>query len=256
MWKFCEARLWDNPRQLNAVAFAIALFAVALLCWAATAWAVRQPAFALREIVVAGTLSRVNPAHLEAVVREELQGTFFTMQLDEARDSLRRVPWVRGVALRRQWPQRLEVTIEEHEPFARWNGESLVNPAGEVFNAEYDGNLPQFEGADGRAAEVTARYREWSAALAPVSLAVPAVRVSPRGGRRLSVKSPGGRLDIELGRDEPGERLARFVAVYGRTVGTLARAGTRIDRVDLRYRNGFAARVPGFRERTPRKAGA
>jgi cell division protein FtsQ len=70
------------------------------------------------------------------------------------------------------------------------------------------------------------------------------------------VTGPFGPLDIELGRDEPGERLARFVAVYGRTIQTLAKAGTRIDRVDMRYRNGFAARVPGFRGRPAKKAGS
>jgi hypothetical protein len=42
--------------------------------------------------------------------------------------------------------------------------------------------------------------------------------------------------------------------VYGRTVAVLGRGGTRIDHVDLRYRNGFAARVPGFKEKPPRKA--
>ncbi len=34
----------------------------------------------------------------------------------------------------------------------------------------------------------------------------------------------------------------------------LARSGTPIEYVDLRYRNGFAARVPGFKERPPKKA--
>ena len=58
---------------------------------------------------------------------------------------------------------------------------------------------------------------------------------------------------LDLGRDEPSARLERFVAVYERTIGALARAGTRIEHVDLRYRNGFAARVPGFRERVRKK---
>ena len=114
--------------------------------------------------VVTTPLVRASGAHLEAVVRGELRGTFFTMDLDAARASLARVPWVRVVALRRQWPRRLEIEVSEHEP------------------------------------------------------------------------------------------LARFVAVYGRTIGVLARAGTQVDRVDLRYRNGFAARMPGFREKTTRKA--
>jgi hypothetical protein len=48
--------------------------------------------------------------------------------------------------------------------------------------------------------------------------------------------------------------LNRFVAYYARTVGALARAGTGVEYADLRYRNGFAARVPGFRERAVKKA--
>src|SRR4029434_584261 len=101
--------------------------------------------------------------------------------------------------------------------------------------------------ADTRAAEVTARYREWSAALKELSLPVQEIRVSPRGGWRLRVPGPSCPLHIELGRDEPGQRLVRFVAVYSRTIGTLARAGTRGDRGDLRYRNGLAVRRAGVR---------
>jgi cell division protein FtsQ len=145
------------------------------------------------------------------------------------------------------------MTVEEHSPLARWNDSGLVNGDGEVFVADYDGELPQFAGPDGRAAEMAVRYREWSAALAPLSLTLREVSVSPRGGWHLRAAGNAGALDIELGRDEPGERLARFVAVYGRTVGALAGAGTRIDHVDLRYRTGFAARVPGFKERTQKK---
>ncbi len=62
------------------------------------------------------------------------------------------MPWVRKVALRRQWPRRLEVTIEEHSPLARWNDAGLVNAQGEVFVADYDGELPQFDGPEGSAA--------------------------------------------------------------------------------------------------------
>ena len=124
---------------MNAVALCVAVAALALLAWAALAWTVRQPAFAFREIVVYGPLVRANPAHLEAVIREELRGTFFTMRLADAQRSLSRVPWVRGLALRRAWPGRLEVTVSEHEPLARWNDSALVNTHGETFTADYPG---------------------------------------------------------------------------------------------------------------------
>jgi len=246
--------MWDDAKQLNAIAAGLALISVILLLWGALAWTVRQPAFAFRQVVVHGSLERVNGAHLEAVVRSELTGTLFTMNLDAARASLARVPWVRNVALRRQWPQRLELTIEEHAPLARWNDDGLVNVQGEVFGAAYNGELPRFDGPEGRAAQVTARYREWGEVLAPLALTVDNVRLSPRGGWHLEAASAAGMIAIELPHDEPTMRLAHFVSVYERTIGALARAQTHIEHVDLRYRNGFAARVPGFRERPPKKA--
>ena len=190
------------------------------------------------------------------MIRDELAGTFFTMDLDRARAALAQVPWVRRASLRRQWPQRLEVTIEEHEPLARWNDDALIDVDGEVFSADYDGELPQFDGPDAHA-------RGGGRALSRVGCARSLrcrspCRRSAVAARRLArsrdTDRPGA-LDIELGRDEPGERLARFVAVYERTIGALLRAGTRIDRVDLRYRNGFAARVPGFQRTAGKESG-
>ncbi len=245
--------MWDDPKELNVLAAGVALIAAGALAFGALAWLLRQPAFDFREVVVTEPLERASAAHIDAVIRAELVGTFFTMNLEQARAALARVPWVRKVALRRQWPLRLEMTVEEHSPLARWNESGLVNVDGEVFAADYDGELPQFAGPDDRAADMAVRYREWSAVLAPLSLTLREMRVSPRGGWHLRAAGNAGGLDIELGRDEPGERLVRFVAAYGRTVGALAGAGTRIDHVDLRYRTGFAARVPGFRERASRK---
>jgi cell division protein FtsQ len=245
--------MWDNPRQLNALAFAIALLALALLCWGATAWAIRQPAFELRRVAIAGPLSRVNPAHLEAVVREELRGTFFTMQLADARSSLQRVPWVRSIALRRQWPNRLEVFVTEHTPLARWNDNALVNKEGEVFIADYDGELPQFTGPEGTAGEMSARFAVFGVALERAGLTIGEMRLSARGGWELKTATAPP-LTIALGRSDSEERLSRFVTYYARTVGALARAGTRVEYADLRYRNGFAARVPGFKERAVKKA--
>ncbi|MDQ2963937.1 MAG: cell division protein FtsQ/DivIB [Pseudomonadota bacterium] len=246
--------MWDSPRQLDLFALLFALAAAAMIAWGTVAWTVRQPAFALHRVVVEGNLARASRAHLERVIREELKGTFFTLSLADARASLQRVPWVKSVALRRQWPDRLEVTIAEHDPLARWNDTGLVDTEGQVFNADFDGELPQFVGPDGSSAEIAQRYREFGLALEPRSLAIAQVRLSPRGGWQLRTTG-GAALAIELGRSAPVDRLSRFVRYHARTVGALNRGGTRVDYVDLRYRNGFAVRVPGFTERPPRKAG-
>jgi cell division protein FtsQ len=246
--------MWDDAKQLNAIAATLCVLVAVAFLGGGLAWVVRQPAFAFHDVVVTAPLARANAAYVEAVIREELSGTFFTMDLDRARRALAQVPWVRGVALRRQWPHRLEVTVDEHEPFARWNDTGLVNTRGEAFGAEWNGELPQFDGPEGRAADMAAQYRAWTAQLQPLALAVKALRLSPRGGWQLQAKGVDGVLTVELGREEPDARLARFVAAYGRTLAALARTGTRVEYVDLRYRNGFAARVPAFREKAAKRA--
>lgn len=245
--------MWDDARQLNAIAATLTVIALAFLAWATVGFVTRLSAFDYREVVVTTPLARTNGAHLEAVIRSELRGTFFTMDLDAARTALRRVPWVRSVALRRQWPRRLEIEVDEHDPLARWNDDALVNSRGEVFYANWAGDLPKFRGPDGQSGVMTERFREWTRLLAPLDLKLQGLTLSPRGGWQLRALDDNGVLTLDVGRDDVPGRLARFVAVYGRTVAVLARAGKRVEHVDLRYRNGFAAQMPGFREKATRK---
>jgi cell division protein FtsQ len=246
--------MWNDAKALTALAATLSVMAGLALLAASVHWLARQPAFAIREVVVTTPLIRTSAPHLEAIVRDELAGTFFTMNLERARASIGTVPWVRTVALRRHWPPRLEVAIEEHAPVAHYGEGVLVNTFGETFAATHAGALPRFSGPEGLAGEMTARYREWTTLLAPLALEVNELVLSARGGWRIRAQGNDGPLTLELGRDDPSARLKRFSAAYVRTVGTLARQGTRIEHVDLRYRNGFAARIPGFREGAAKKA--
>jgi cell division protein FtsQ len=245
--------MWDDARQLNAIAVTLMVIATAFLAWAAVGWVTRLATFDYREVVVTTPLARASGAHLETVIRSELRGTFFTMDLDAARASLGRVPWVRAVALRRQWPRRLEIEIDEHQPLARWNDNALVNTRGEIFTASWAGELPEFTGPDDQSAVMAERYREWHALLAPIALRLVGLRLSARGGWQLRATDDHGPLTLDVGRDDVPGRLSRFAAVYGRTIGVLMRTGKPVEHVDLRYRNGFAARIPGFREKNQRK---
>ncbi|HEY1326203.1 MAG TPA: cell division protein FtsQ/DivIB [Casimicrobiaceae bacterium] len=242
--------MWDDPRQLNATSATLAVMACAAILYAALAWLVRQPVFAFREVVVTTPLARANAAYLEAVVRSELSGTFFTLDLNRARQSLARVPWVRSAGLRRQWPRRLEIEIEEHAPLARWKDGGLVGTQGELFVADWNGDLPHFAGPQGTSGDVAVRYREWSRLLAALDIQVRGVSLSARGAWEIRADARGAPLAIELGRDDPDARLARLIAAYPRTLDALARAGKPVERVDMRYRNGFAARIAGVTDKS------
>jgi cell division protein FtsQ len=230
--------MWDRPPALNAIANALFAAAFLALFYAAFSVAVRLPAFPLREVRITAEPTFVRRAEIEAVVRRELSGNFFTLDLARARRGFESIAWVRKADVRRQWPDRLDVTLEEHVPLARWGTLGLVNVQGEVFVAHYEGKLPVFNGPEGAAKEMAIQYAYFKRSLEPIAREPVVVNVSAR--RAWSVRLDDG-LALELGRTDIEGRLARFVHNYAQAVTLL---GRRIDHVDLRYANGFAVRVP------------
>ncbi len=234
--------MWDNPRVLNIAAGA--LVGVAMLAFGVAGFwmLLRSELFPVREVTVAHALQKTAREDIESALHGRIRGNFFAVSGDEVRAGLERLPWVRRAAVRRVWPDRLEVSLEEHVALARWGDDALVNTHGERFFGATEDALPLFVGPAGTEQEVTLRYARFSDAVSPLQLQVERVVLTPRLAWQLRLS---GGLDVMLGRDgELAEaRLRRFVGAYGLTLGTIDR---KHDYVDLRYPNGFALRVPGL----------
>lgn len=254
--------MWDNPRQLHIAANVLIGVALAVFAFAALQLLLRSPAFPLREVTLRAEPANAAKLEIEAAL-EGVGGNFFAADLAAIRARLEQVPWVRRVEVRRVWPDRVEVALEEHRALARWTltvegpqAGALVNRQGEVFSAPIDEAaakaLPLFAGPPGSEGEVARRYQRFAQLLGDLEESprpsLSAVMLSARHAWQLRLSSG---LHIELGRDaaEPVEaRLARFVAVYPETLAKLGRrVGTDLPRVDLRYPNGFAVRVTGLK---------
>lgn len=230
--------MWDKADQLNRAANVLFATAALLVVYGAAWLTVRLPVFALREVHVIGASGHVTRTQVESIVHNEFAGTFFTLDLPRVRRGFEKLPWVREVNLRRRWPARLEVSVVEHIPLARWGNHALVNTHGEVFHAAYNGKLPTFIGPAGTSKEISIQYDFFRRHLSALGTTPVLVQLTPR--RAWQVKLESGPT-LELGREDIEARLARYIAVHERTVGALKR---RIDLVDLRYANGFAVRIP------------
>lgn len=266
--------MWDNPRLMNAVSNALFAFAALLVAGFALRAVVNSSAFPLRSLTVLAAGSDAAPRHVgyaqaARALEGRIAGTFFSVDLVGLRVLFETIPWVRRAEVRRRWPDRLEVRIEEHRPLARWGLESeargegrLVNVQGELFSvpaADLAGEpglaaLPRFAGPAGSEREVARAWGEFRALLAPIELEPREVSLSPRYAWQLRLSNG---LAVQIGRDgereSAGERLARFVSAYPQTLARLAR---RLEYVDLRYPNGFALRVPGIEKLDAPKSGA
>jgi len=232
--------VWDNPRLLNMAAGA--LVGVAALAFAiAGVWLLmRSELFPIHEIEVKTAVERTSKAEIQAALSDRIQGNFFAVSPAEVRMGLERLPWVRSASVRRVWPDRLEVALEEHVALARWGDESLVNSYGERFLGKTDQLLPQFFGPAGTEREVARRYQRFAQIVMPLGAPLERVVLTPRFAWQLRL---GSGLNIMLGRDADAaeSRLRRFVEVYDVALEKMRR---KHEYVDLRYPNGFALRVP------------
>ena len=226
--------MWDNAPLLRNIANALFVFSVLAALYGAIYYAVHLPGlFPLRSVRLDAAPQRVETLEVLRTVRNEVQGNFFTVDIERLRQALEKLPWVRSVSIRREFPQRLAVQLEEHQALARWNNSALVNRQGEVFAASSEQALPAFIGQAGDSGEVAQRYAQFSQQLAALGLQVTQLALSPRHAWQLRLNNG---MVLELGREDMQQRLARFVAVQQSEGKIAARY------VDLRYRNGFAVR--------------
>lgn len=242
--------MWDKPRILNWIANFLNALAAVIFLYGLVYVVIHLPIFPLREIRVDGQLEHVTREQIKLIADRHLQGNFFTVDVLKARDAFQKLPWARKVSVRKRWPDRLEVVIEEQHELARWGNIALVNTYGELFHAASDSDLPVFYGPGDAVVEVAKQYGVYSQILAGgIGAHIAELALTPR--RAWQIKTDKG-LVIELGREQVEERLRKFANAYSHTLGGVKAA---ITYVDLRYPNGFAVRKP---EVTPskRKTGA
>lgn len=236
--------MWNKPQLMTVVSDLLLVAAAAALLVAAAVWSTRLPLFPLHEVAVTHELQEVRRSEVERSLAGLLRGNFFSVNLEALRQSLERLPWVRHAEVRRQWPARITISIEEHQPAARWGevATQLLNTHGEVFAAPMSReiHLPVLSGPAGSSAEVLRHYTEFAAALKPIGRWPEQVTLSPRLAWLLKLEDG---MQIELGREQAkapiSVRLQRFVEFYP-TVSDARRA--RPVSVDMRYPNGFALR--------------
>ena len=231
--------MWDNHRLLRSIAHLLFGVSVMLVLVGAVRYVLRMPEFPLNTVELVAAPQRVSDEQLQTVVREQVSGNFFTVDLERARQGFETLPWVRKVSVRRKFPWGLQVDIEEHVALARWNKTTLVNTHGEVFAAQTIEALPDFIGQPEYAMQVTKLYGELSETLMPMQQKISQISLSPRFAWQIKLDSG---MVLELGREEMQVRLARFVKVYSYSLAVSAQT---VRRVDLRYRNGFSAYMPG-----------
>ncbi len=241
-----------DVRLMNALASALFVVTVLAVLGALLGWAARLPQFAITGVSVTGDVAHYNALTLRANVMPRLQGTFFTLDVTAARKVFETMPWVRQAIVRREFPNRLKVQLQEHQAVAMWGEEGdtrLVNSFGEVFEAnvgeiEQD-KLPRLNGPEGQSATVLAMRRTLQPLFVPMDLTLDELELTPRGSWRAVLDSG---TEVELGTGTTAELVARterFLKTVTQATSRYQRSPDQLASVDLRHTDGYAMRLNG-----------
>ena len=241
-----------DVKLMNMTALVLFMAFVVAGAIATARWVVRLPAFDIKGIAVSGDVSHNNELNLRANVAPRLSGTFFSVDLKQVRAAFESVPWVRHAVVRRDFPNRLRVDLQEHQAVAYWGGEGelrLINSFGEVFEAnvgevEQD-MLPWLNGPEGQSAEVLAMYRALNPLFEHMEIPVEFLELSQGGSWHARLDTGGV---IEFGRggvDDVVMRTQRFLKTLTQVTARYARRANAVESADLRHENGYAIRLRG-----------
>lgn len=190
-------------------------------------------------IDVTGTLVGESRTDLERKTGDWIGRSFFATDLSDIKTELEQRPWVESAAVRRVWPDRLEIEIREKKPLAYWNSDRLVSRSGELFappNPEIAGRLPRLAGPDERVKDVIRQARTMSETLSARGLGFAGLTLEQRGAWTLTLANG---IEVVLGRDQVEERFERFITVYE---NRLISREDEVSQVDARYTNGVAVK--------------
>jgi len=234
-----KKRLTEVLGRLLRIRLVLVLMAIGLVSGLLTIPVSNEESFKIKTIKLVGEIKHNDPLLLRSLVETKMRGNFFTLDLTEVHESLAALPWVAQVSVTRAWPDTLTVNVTEHTPGLILNETHLASDKGKLIvaevPAEYKG-LPRIYGVSSDLELLLERYQEFNSKLAGYNLQISTLKIDERNSVELKFNNE---VDLILGRVDQLKRLERFLDYYDQIVSAEANP---LDRVDMRYANGFAVR--------------
>jgi cell division protein FtsQ len=238
-----ESRRRSNGSQLAGVVFFLFVVGTMMWCgWAVIGWMHDANRLPLSRLVLSGERHyTTNDDIRQAILSLGPPGTFMTQDVNIIQRQIERLPWIKQVSVRKQWPDELKIHVVEYVPFAHWNDLRLVDVEGNPFSLPPERisklKMPLLYGPEGSEQDVLQGYESMNEKLSASRFVLQAVSMTARHSWQLTLDSD---IRLELGRDDRIGRLQRFINLYPKLRQQAMTDNKRISYVDLRYDSGAA----------------
>ncbi|MDR3433611.1 MAG: cell division protein FtsQ [Rouxiella aceris] len=233
----------SNGGQLAGMLFLLMVLAtIGWSAWAVLSWMDDARRLPLSELVVTGDRHyTTNDDIRQAILSLGAPGTFMTQDVNVIQQQIERLPWIKQVSVRKQWPNELKIHLVEYVPVAHWNDLHMMDADGQPFSIPAERvakqKMPLLYGPEGSEQDVLQGYQAMSQQLAYGKFTVKSVSMTARHSWQLTLDDD---TRIDLGRDDRTGRLQRFIELHPRLQQQADADKRRISYVDLRYETSAA----------------
>ncbi len=88
------------------------------------------------QVLLSGELKNVSPQQIQQLVERMGRAGMLALDSEQLRVALETLPWVYRAQVRKVWPDRIALTIEEQRPTVRWGDDGYLNLSGVYFAAD------------------------------------------------------------------------------------------------------------------------
>ena len=190
----------------------------------------------IRSIQLVGDFEYLDQHDVKSDLQPYIGQGFFSLDIHQLQQTLKQKPWTESVSVRRIWPDRIRVVVREKKPVARWDDDHLLSASARVFAADTGAfaHLPRVYAANHPPGWALAQFHRLQRRFDAVDERLVSLRVDSRGAFDLALING---LEIRLGRDDIDRKIERLASIY---LEQILPRRERIERLDLRYSNGFA----------------
>lgn len=193
----------------------------------------------VEHVNIEGDINYVSERDVLAAVNSYISESLLLVDMQQIKVELERMPWIRAVTIRREWPDTLVLNVTEEKAIARWGEASLLNQDGMIFTPDSIVGLEQLailSGPEGSEHDVMEQYQLFNQLLYQRGLKIAELNQNERGAWSLMLANG---VEIHVGSSDVMTRMRRLVAFIDPLFMDRMSA---IESIDLRYDSGIAVK--------------
>ena len=170
--------------------------------WHLRSLPIKSISMPLKYVRTEGVFQYLSKNEVQAVLQPLVLTGFFDVDMQAIHAAVATLPWVDTVAVKRIWPDAIDIKVSERKPYARWGKNSLITGQGVIFtpkNVDQFQNMTLVTGPESQQVRVLEIMKGIKTALADQSMELTEFSVNDRWAWKIKLSTG---LEILLGRNE------------------------------------------------------